>query len=105
MMKSFLYNVAQDLLKQWGEDLHRVTVVFPNKRASLFLNRALAEISEKPIWSPQYTTISELFQKMSTLQVADRIKLICELHKTQGLGVRPCIYSSTKLRMTVSRKI
>ena len=82
MMKSFLYNVAQDLLKQWGEDLHRVTVVFPNKRASLFLNRALAEISEKPIWSPQYTTISELFQKMSTLQVADRIKLICELHKT-----------------------
>ena len=82
MMKSFLYNVAQDLLKQWGEDLHRVTVVFPNKRASLFLNRALAEISEKPIWSPQYTTISELFQQMSTLQVADRIKLICELHKT-----------------------
>ena len=82
MMKSFLYNVAQDLLKQWGEDLHRVTVVFPNKRASLFLNRALAEISDKPIWSPQYTTISELFQQMSTLQVADRIKLICELHKT-----------------------
>ena len=82
MMKSFLYNVAQDLLKQWGEDLHNVTVVFPNKRASLFLNRALAEISEKPIWSPQYTTISELFLQMSTLQVADRIKLICELHKT-----------------------
>lgn len=81
-MKSFLYNVAQDLLNKYGEDLHRVTVVFPNKRASLFLNRALAEISEKPIWSPQYTTISELFQKMSTLQVADRIKLICELHKT-----------------------
>ena len=82
MMKSFLYNVAQDLLNKYGEDLHNVTVVFPNKRASLFLNRALAEISEKPIWSPQYTTISELFQKMSTLQVADRIKLICELHKT-----------------------
>ena len=82
MMKSFLYNVAQDLLNKYGEDLHNVTVVFPNKRASLFLNRALAEISEKPIWSPQYTTISELFQQMSTLQVADRIKLICELHKT-----------------------
>ncbi len=82
MMKSFLYNVAQDLLNKYGENLHNVTVVFPNKRASLFLNRALAEISEKPIWSPQYTTISELFQQMSTLQVADRIKLICELHKT-----------------------
>ena len=65
-----------------GRRLAQVTVVFPNKRASLFLNRALAEISEKPIWSPQYTTISELFQQMSTLQVADRIKLICELHKT-----------------------
>ena len=81
-MKSFLYNVAQDLLKQYGEDLHGVTVVFPNKRASLFMNRILAEISQKPIWSPQYTTISELFQQMSSLQVADRIKLICELHKS-----------------------
>ena len=82
MIKSFLYDVAQDLLKKYGEDLHGVTVVFPNKRASLFMNRILAEISQKPIWSPRYTTISELFQQMSTLQVADRIKLICELHKS-----------------------
>ena len=79
---NFLYSIAQDLLKKYGNDLHDVTVVFPNKRASLFLNQALAELSDKPLWSPQYTTISELFRSMSSLELADRIKLICELHKS-----------------------
>ena len=79
---SFLYNVAQDIIKNYGEDLHNLTVVFPNKRASLFLNRTLAEINDKPVWSPRYTTISELFQSMSPLKIADRIKLVCELHKS-----------------------
>lgn len=79
---NFLYSIAQDLLKKHGNDLHDVTVVFPNKRASLFLNQALAELSDKPLWSPQYTTISELFRSMSSLELADRIKLICELHKS-----------------------
>ena len=79
---NFLYSIAQDLLKKHGNDLHDVIVVFPNKRASLFLNQALAELSDKPLWSPQYTTISELFRSMSSLELADRIKLICELHKS-----------------------
>ena len=79
---NFLYSIAQDLLKKHGNDLHDVIVVFPNKRASLFLNQALAELCDKPLWSPQYTTISELFRSMSSLELADRIKLICELHKS-----------------------
>ena len=80
-MKSFLEHVAEDLLTRYGTNLSRVAVVFPNKRASLFLNEHLARLAGKPIWSPSYITISDLFRSHSSLQVADPILLVCELHR------------------------
>mgnify|MGYP002853951385 CR=1 FL=1 len=80
-MKSFLEHVAEDLLSRYGTNLSRVAVVFPNKRASLFLNEHLARLAGKPIWSPAYITISDLFRSHSSLQVADPILLVCELHR------------------------
>ena len=80
-MKSFLEHVAEDLLSRYGTNLSRVAVVFPNKRASLFLNEHLARLAGKPIWSPSYFTISDLFRSHSSLQVADPILLVCELHR------------------------
>ena len=80
-MASFLEHVAEELLSKFGTDLSRVAVVFPNKRASLFLNDYLVHQAERPLWSPAYITISDLFRSHSRLQVADPIRLVCELHK------------------------
>ena len=80
-MKTFLEYVAADMLEKYGTDLSRLAVVFPNKRASLFFNDCLARLAGRPIWSPAYLTISELFRHHAQLQVADSIKLICDLHK------------------------
>lgn len=80
-MKSFLELVAEDLLSRYGTNLSRLAVVFPNKRASLFLNEHLARLAGKPIWSPSYITISDLFRSHSSLQVADPILLVCELYR------------------------
>lgn len=79
-MKTFLEYVAEDLLAKYGYDLSRIAVVFPNKRASLFLNGHLAQRSQHPIWSPAYITISDLFRQQSERTVADPIKLVCDLH-------------------------
>ena len=81
-MKPFLEHVAEDMLAKYGEDLSRIAVVFPNKRASLFLNEHLARLSGKPIWSPSYITISDLFRSHSARSVADPIKLVCDLHRS-----------------------
>ena len=81
-MVSFLEKVAEDLLARYGENLSRVAVVFPNKRASLFLNDHLARLAGRPIWSPAYITISDLFRSHSQLKVADPILLVCELYKS-----------------------
>ena len=82
MKNSFLKYVAQDLIAKFGQDLSRVAVVFPNKRASLFMNEQLACLSDRPIWSPSYITISDLFRRHSPFTVGDSIKLICDLHKS-----------------------
>ena len=81
-MKKFLEYVAEDIIKKYGTDLSRIAVVFPNKRASLFLNEILARKARHAIWSPSYITISEFFRNHSKLVVGDPIKLICEIHKS-----------------------
>ena len=80
-MHTFLESVAADIIAKYGTDLSHVAVVFPNKRASLFLNQALARIAQHPVWSPHYITISELFRHHSPRTVANPLKLVCELHK------------------------
>ena len=81
-MKTFLKYVARDILEKYGNNLSDIAVVFPNKRAALFLNESLARLTDHPIWSPSYITISDLFRKHSTLKDGDPIKLVCDLHKT-----------------------
>ena len=79
---SFLAQVAEKIISISGNNLSETAIVFPNKRAALFMNEQLARISDRPIWSPAYLTISELFKSLSPLTIADPIKLTCELYKS-----------------------
>ena len=63
---TFLQYVAKDILAKHGEqNLSDIAIVFPNKRASLFLNEALYEEAKQPLWSPTYITISDLFRNIT----------------------------------------
>ena len=80
-METFLQLVAQDLYKKTGNDLSRTVVVFPNKRASLFCNEQLAAQSDRPLWSPTYVSISDLFRQLSPWKAGDPVRLVCELYR------------------------
>lgn len=80
-METFLKQVAHDLYNKTEGNFTKVAIVFPNKRASLFSNEYLAQESDRPIWSPTYVSISELFRQSSDLSIADPIKLVCDLYK------------------------
>lgn len=88
-MNNFIHAVAADILKKHGNDLSRTAVVFPNKRAALFMNEQLARLTDRPLWSPSYITISDLFRRHSTLQAGDPILLISLLHRvfTEVTGI------------------
>ena len=83
-MEPFLKTVAQDLYGKYGAQdggLAGITVVFPNRRARLFFDDWLSNCSAQPVWSPQYTTIEDLFRSQSDLRPADRIEMVTLLHK------------------------
>ena len=81
-MRTFLEYVAEDIIRKYGHDLSRTAIVFPNKRASLFINDYLARQAGRPIWSPVYITISDLFRSHAQRTVADPIKLVCDLYQS-----------------------
>lgn len=80
-MLAFLQLVATDLLHKFGHDLSKVVVVFPNKRASLFLNDYLSKEASQPIWAPRYITINELFRAFGDRNINDSIDTICRVHQ------------------------
>ena len=80
-MKTFLQAVAQDIYSQFGDDLSRTAVIFPGKRAGLWMDRYLYEYAGHPLWSPSYVTIDDLFGSLSDLKKESQIRTVCLLHE------------------------
>ncbi len=79
----FLKEISKDIIKNNGNNLAKVAVIFPNKRASLWMNENLLEAADgAPVLAPQYFSISDFFQKHSELTLADHILLVSMLHKS-----------------------
>ena len=70
------------MLQKYKSDMGHIAVVFPNKRAALFLNKEIAQLSDGPVWSPASITISDLFRQHSDLTVAEPIETIAILHES-----------------------
>lgn len=81
MTSSIQQLIAQDLLATYGTNLSHVTVVFPGKRARLFLNQQLVRQANTPIWAPKYQSIDDLFMALSPYKKAEKLETICTLHK------------------------
>lgn len=79
-MTPFLHHVAHAYYKEYGAKISRFTFVFANRRAGLFFQKYLSEIAGKPLFSPEIMTISDLFRRLSKLDVPDRIELLFMLY-------------------------
>ena len=77
---TFLSHVAKDLLMRFKDDMSRVTVVFPNKRARLFMNEVLLSEVSNTCWAPHYSTIAEMFESIVGDTVAETIPAVCKLY-------------------------
>lgn len=75
-MKAFLHKIAETFYKEYGNELYKHTFVFPNRRAGVFFQKYLAEISDKAIFSPNIITIQELFSSLSQQKIADKVDLL-----------------------------
>ncbi|SOD19744.1 PD-(D/E)XK nuclease family protein [Pedobacter xixiisoli] len=60
-MTPFLKEVAQDLVAKFGDDLQYCAIVFNNNRPATYLRKYLADIIQKPFFSPSIYTIQQFF--------------------------------------------
>lgn len=89
-MTPFLKLVADDLYQKLGGNFQDTCIIFPNKRASLFFNEYLWSNSEgKTMWTPEYTSISELFAGLSEHTVGDSIYLVVKLWEVYKEKMKP----------------
>jgi len=60
-MTPFLKEVAEDLVAKFGDNLQYCAIVFNNNRPATYLRKYLADIIQKPFFSPAIYTIQEFF--------------------------------------------
>lgn len=80
-MNSFLYRIATAYYRNHSHDLNTFTFVFPNRRAGLFFQQYLSEITDIPLFSPEITTIDNCFVQASGLQLADKLSMLFRLYR------------------------
>lgn len=80
-METFLQLLAEDIINKYGEDFGRLTVIFPNKRAGLFLAEELSKRISRPVWMPEILTLSEYIEKYTGLKKAENLTLSIKLYK------------------------
>ena len=81
LMKPFLARIASVFYTTYGSEVSRTAFVFPNRRAGLFFQKYLSEISDKPLFSPPILTINDLFVQLSGKQPADPIEMLFMLYR------------------------
>jgi len=72
-------NLARHIKDHYDLKKDELTVVFPNKRAALYLRLQFKQIYKDSIWMPQMLSIEEAMSQWSGLQLADNIDLLFEL--------------------------
>ena len=72
-MNSFLHLLAKDLIQKYGYHFDNLTILFPNKRAGLFLAQELAQLIDRPVWMPEILTLSEFIERQTGLKKAEEL--------------------------------
>ena len=73
---NFLTSIASLFYEKEGRAISDYCFVFPNRRAGLFFQRAIASIAREPLFSPKITTINDLFIKLSGYEQVERIEAL-----------------------------
>jgi len=80
-MKPFLQEVAEDLVEKFGAELQHCAIIFNNKRPAAYLQKHLADLIQKPFFSPSFFTVQEFFAQSTQARLADFYLQFFTLHK------------------------
>jgi hypothetical protein len=82
MSKStFLYKLAQEILKKYSDDLSDLTIILPNKRAKIFLLEELKSLISTNVFAPEIISIEEFIQEIAGIRSVDNVELLFEFYQ------------------------
>ena len=70
--KFFLEEVVDYTFKKY-KDFRNLTIIFPNRRAGLYFQKALSKKIDKSLWSPSVKTFEDFIQEFSDIKISDDI--------------------------------
>jgi ATP-dependent helicase/nuclease subunit B len=80
-MQTFIDKTAEYLLARFPSGLDKVCIVFPNRRAGLFLKDTLSQKITSPIWLPSMLTIEDFVFRLSGFKPIDPVRLRFDLYQ------------------------
>jgi len=80
-MTPFLEKTAKHLFEKYSSKTDSLTIILPNRRASLYLKKYLANHFDKPFWSPKFYSIEDFINQIANKTSTNSIYLINELYK------------------------
>ena len=86
-MSGFLAQVAQAIVDE-HDDLRKLVIVLPSRRAAVFLKEELSQVIEKAVWSPQITTSEDFVLAGINWQLADQPSLIFKLYEAYSAELK-----------------
>ncbi len=78
---NFLELMAEKLVKEHGNDLHDVMLVFPNKRSGLFFRKYLSQKISRVSFAPEILDLNDFIYSLSPLKESDQLTLVFSLHR------------------------
>lgn len=79
-MEKFLESVAKYVYRTYGRNLGDLTIIFPNRRASLFFQKYLEKEIVNPVFVPNMTTIGDFVSSLSDYEIVDHNRQVIELY-------------------------
>ncbi|MAJ52310.1 MAG: Inactivated superfamily I helicase, partial [Flammeovirgaceae bacterium] len=79
-MKSFIGDLAERLLRKY-QDPRNLTIIFPNRRAGLFLQKELGKRIEQPIWLPKILSLEDFILSHSQFEKIESFESVLWLHE------------------------
>lgn len=78
---TFLHHLAQEVLKDYSDNLSELTIILPNKRAKVFLLDELKSLVSNNVFAPEIISIEDFIQDVAGIRSIDSIELLFEFYE------------------------
>jgi len=79
--KTFIQSIASYLINKHGNSLANCMVIFPNRRAGVFLIKELSQHISSPVFAPEIHTFDNLAVSITGIRQGDPLYLLFKLYK------------------------